>query len=738
MKFQSLLPPVFWRLTYVLTKRALRVIKQRLHLFYRRQRDARRTTYSRPDISSQARFHSCFDALPIGLLRSHTRRIISMAEQFIAHRFDLLGSRYTPVSHGKDRHGTKGHGNDMNRNGEPDRSGRWLKARINTANVQKSQKIWQTIYRVKPTMTYMPIDWQLDFKSNHRWSENTWYKDIHYGDKPGVDVKVPWEMARMQHLPQLALAYALSKQENNGQKAEYAPQQYAMAFRNQVLDFMATNPPRWGANWETTMEVGIRVANWLFAYDRLIAHGAEFDFEPLFASSVYDHGLHIMNNLEYSEVITSNHYLSNIAGMLWAAVYLPRTKKTEKWLIFAVHELKREMDKQVYPDGTDFEASTCYHRLVLELFFYSSLLAVKKNDRFQGQNYPEACASIFGKGYSDRLYRMFDAVFNLIKPNGRMPQIGDNDSGQFLKLFPREVLDMRYLLALGAIFFQEPKWRLTEFFQEDEDIAEVLIACGKTGSKTWNALQPNSLSTVSSRSFPDSGWYIMRGESVYCMISCGPNGQNDWGGHCHNDKLSFELNVSGEDIIVDPGTYVYTSDPESRNDFRSTASHNTVVVDGLEQNRLNNLSLFYLENDTRARCLKWESDTRQDLFLGEHQGYSRLNNPVVHRRKILFHKLEKEIIINDSFFGKGKHRFEWYFHFSPGVAVHLTKNNALTIKTASGEKITLLPETTEDGLQIDLFDGWFSPEYGKREKAMVVKYTMECKANHQMGFRLTL
>lgn len=97
------------------------------------------------------------------------------------------------------------------------------------------------------------------------------------------------------------------------------------------------------------------------------------------------------------------------------------------------------MFKQVYPDGTDFEASTCYHRLVLELFFYSTFFAVQ-NEKYKVENekkdllssaddYKTIAEDIFGKDHVDRLYKMFDAVLYLLKPNGRMPQIGDNDNG---------------------------------------------------------------------------------------------------------------------------------------------------------------------------------------------------------------------------------------------------------------------------------------------------------------------
>ena len=78
----------------------------------------------------------------------------------------------------------------------------------------------------------------------------------------------------------------------------------------------------------------------------------------------------------------------------------------------------------------------------------------------------------------------------------------------------------------------------------------------------------------------------MRNNKDYVFISCGPNGQNDRGVHAHNDKLSFELCVNGEDVIIDPGTYVYTPNQKWRNTFRSTGYHNTVKVDDHEQNQI--------------------------------------------------------------------------------------------------------------------------------------------------------
>jgi hypothetical protein len=82
-----------------------------------------------------------------------------------------------------------------------DREGRWLQGRINFANLKESQRIWRLV-----DTHYIPVDWQLDFKSGYRWSEETWYLNILSGHKAGVDIKSRgnWQM---QHLPSLAWAW---------------------------------------------------------------------------------------------------------------------------------------------------------------------------------------------------------------------------------------------------------------------------------------------------------------------------------------------------------------------------------------------------------------------------------------------------------------------------------------------------------------------------------------------------
>jgi hypothetical protein len=85
--------------------------------------------------------------------------------------------------------------------------------------------------------------------------------------------------------------------------------------------------------------------------------------------------------------------------------------------------------------------------------------------------------------------------------------------------------------------------------------------------------------------YPNGGLYIFVSPILHLTISAGNNGQRNLGGHAHNDKLSFDLLLCGENVVVDPGTYLYTPLPDQRNRFRATAAHNTLVVSEMEQNR---------------------------------------------------------------------------------------------------------------------------------------------------------
>lgn len=379
-----------------------------------------------------------------------------VAQHYIDHRFDLLGSGWTQVRYGMRCRGMAGYRYEMGDMLVSAPREQWLTSRLNPSNLAIAQHIWQ---KIDPD--YQPIDWQLDFKSGYRWSEQVWADRLAYGHLLGVDVKVPWELARMQHLPQMALrAGALGV--NNAEA-----QRLVGDIRNQLLDFIANNPPGFGVNWICPMDVAIRGANWCLAWD--ILQAAEFPLdsedESILTHSLYDHGRFIVRHLEWSNE-RANHYLADVCGLAFISAYLTESCETDGWLAFAIGQLHVETLRQFLPDGGNFEGSTAYHRLSTEMVLYGTALIVslpqerlKRLEAINPQLYaylpkhagvPESWTlhnlainaagcriSIpFESRFIERLQLAVSFFATLVREDGSFPQIGDNDSGRFFKIHP--------------------------------------------------------------------------------------------------------------------------------------------------------------------------------------------------------------------------------------------------------------------------------------------------------------
>jgi hypothetical protein len=218
-----------------------------------------------------------------------------------------------------------------------------------------------------------------------------------------------------------------------------------------------------------------------------------------------------------------------------------------------------------------------------------------------------------------------------LRPDGLAPLIGDTDGGQVLPMVRRRADDHAYLLAIGAVVFDDAS------LKAPDDV---------------------------SRAFPNAGIYIMREGDLYLCFNASGVGINGRGSHGHNDALSIEVSAGRRALIVDPGTYVYSADLAKRHEFRSTAYHSTVQIDGAEQNTIDVHRPFVIGNEARPRVLEWETREDFDKIVAEHYGYA-----VTHRRTVTFNKRERFWLIDDEFFGDGEHVYEARFHFAPGVDV---------------------------------------------------------------------
>ena len=696
---------------HVTVQKALAKVIQRYSSTKQRRRDMNHPTYSGGDamvgpalITRKLDLLKALSLVPLGPVLAGSRRIL-------AHEFDLLGSGWVQVKHGMKCLGLEGIRFEPSEAVTADSEGRWLQGRINDANLTESARIWKLIFLEqfkiqdsKFKIDYVPIDWQLDFKSGYRWSEKNLSVDITFGQVPGQDVKVPWELARMQHLPALAWAFGMSQQKTQGFEV---PEVYLREFRNQLLDFIASNPPRYGVNWSCTMDVAIRVANWVLAYDLFRSLGAKFDveFDGLLARSVAEHADHIFHHLEWDPLLRSNHYLADIVGLLWATAHLPENKESDRWSTFVMEELNKEVLSQFDEDGANFEASTSYHRLSAEMIAYSTALLVGL--QIFGGRWDDFWKH-FSEDYWVRFGRMPRFTMDMTQSSGQVVQIGDNDSGRFFKLFPDggNLLNHRHLAAAFNGLLNQKEF--SEFAKGYEAEAEVVFQL----AQKEEIIDKGNTSVRKAGGYEAFGLYRINKRGLDLLVRCGPVGQKGNGGHAHNDQLSFELAVMGVSLIVDPGTYVYTPLPEQRNLFRSTAMHNTMVVDGMEQNTWEPgaAGLFRMTDRSKAKVIQFDNRA----FIGEHMGFG----PVTRRTLNL---KEGRLEGLDECDHPGQKAI--YFHLAPGSQVHLYP--PAEAKVSLGKAYVRF--SSQDG-RWEQEPGYYSKAYGEKEPAPVLVLKSSAKS----------
>ncbi len=501
---------------------------------------------------------------------NNNSEVIKQADLVLCHIFDLLGSNNVELKYGMEVNGIEG---------------------IKYLSKSKPEP---NVFLLDDK--YVPIDWHIDFKSGYRWDKNSFYNQIQSsGNKKGVDIKLPWELSRCQHFGILGNAFIITNDEK-----------YANEIKNQIIDWINNNPYCCGVNWVCAMDVAIRISNWLLAIEMIKDSSAINDrnFLKIFFKSINHHQEYLLNNLEWRSTLTSNHYLSDIVGLLFIASYFPHFKNSEKINKTYITKIEKEIFKQTYSDGMNSEGSTSYHRLVLELFAFSAIIAKNAKNKFS-------------LNFLARLKKMFNFTKYITKNDGKIPQIGDNDSGLFIKFFNRDLLDHSYL----------------------DDIYKEI----------FNANINDLYSNGEERVVEDSGIFLYKDKNLYFLIYNGENGQKGNGGHAHNDKLSFILEYKKKDIFIDPGTYLYTPIPEKRNLFRSTKSHNTVCVDNKEQNRFIDGYLFGMNHDCDNLISEFNLNDNGFYFNGQHNGYQRIDKKLIHQRTIKFSKSENIIYIDDFF-----------------------------------------------------------------------------------------
>ena len=363
-----------------------------------------------------------------------------VADRYVRHEFDVLGSGWVRVHYGMQCNGFEGQDySDLTVTAES------VLQQLAPARRRTSAGLLQLARQFVPE--YGPIDWHIDFKSGYRYPL-VHHKQLRYGLVEGFDAKVSADLSRCYHFVVLALAWRTTGEER-----------YRREILAQMLDWMAFNPFGYGPAWRANMNVSIRVVNWIVAFSMIrdsfqVLVERDRTFLEVFQESLVRHRRHIAENLEFPDGhFHPNHYIANLAGLLvvcsWCREWDP---EASAWCKLVVRELRVELDRQVMADGFDFEAATSYHALVLEMISYALILAARAEGKHRPAEIRAWMENHLGPDRLATLREMFAALRDIIQPNGLIPLVGDTDDGRFLYVeTPRGAKrDWRFLSCVGA------------------------------------------------------------------------------------------------------------------------------------------------------------------------------------------------------------------------------------------------------------------------------------------------
>jgi len=349
-------------------------------------------------------------------------------------------------------------------------------------------------------------------------------------------------------------------------------------------------------------------------------------------------------NIEKNFANPGNWHTWHNAAILWGGALIGDAQRVSKSINDPHDGFYYHLDNYVSPEGMWYENSWGYHFYALQ-----ALTAQAEGARRLGMDLWSA----------PRFRAMFILPANFTMADGSLPRFGD-DTHTSATRFPM-VMEPAYqayrdpaILALPNIHSCGRQNRNIQNLSQSGLLAllsnkpswESLLY----GRDTSITVEPESLV---SRVFPLSGYAVLRSRGPANM-TVALNFSPDGGFHSHMDKLSFVWFAYGRELALDPGCALSQAYrlPIHHDWYRSTISHNTVMVNGRPQEPAEgSLDFFDARERYSAVAVRCE----------------RAYEGVRHRRLLLL--TDHYLLVADELRGSKPARFDWLYHQRAGNVV---------------------------------------------------------------------
>lgn len=565
-----------------------------------------------------------------------------------------------------------------------------------------------------------PPEWNRDPKTG-TVAPLTLGKQIDYRSEKVVgDIKYLWEPNRHLELVALAQAWTVTGE-----------QRYADGARTFLQSWFEQCPYPMGVNWTSSLELALRLLNWACAWELLGGAASPLfqgeagqRFLQQWLAAIYQHA-HFIAGYFSRHSSANNHLFGEYMGLFVASSVWPCWPESAKWQALARQGLEEEALKQNTPDGVNREQAVYYQHEVMDMMLLC-------------QRIGQANGAGFSTAYLQRLERLADFIASLMDVEGNVPMTGDADDAQMVRLAHEDGWHRyRSLLASCAVLFGRADFKRKAMHFDDKN----RWLFGVAGLQQWQALD-GRLPEAPVMAFPDGGYFLLgsqfgTADEVRLVADCAPLGYLSIAAHGHADALAFTLSVAGEELLTDPGTYAYHTQKKWRDYFRSTPAHNTVSVDGQDQSEIGG-NFMWLKK-ANARMIAHETNSEVQVFEGEHDGYSRLADPVLHRRRIEFNFNNKCIVVKDILQCTNVHDISVHWQFGEHCLVTVNdgqlqaqgQRSCLRMRCSHGTLEVLRGSETPPG-------GWISRRFDEKSPIASAAWRMRVQGTTEIVTHIEL
>ncbi|MRX65504.1 heparinase II/III family protein [Maribacter luteus] len=393
---------------------------------------------------------------------------------------------------------------------------------------------------------------------------------------------------------------------------------------------------------------GYRISNWLWIHNMFLSEPAYTDSDQLqTVATLLQHGQHLYERNE--GFVPGNHQTKGMSGLAVLSILFRDFRGADKWYDRAMLRLSEHLDKEINPDGFQFERSVHYHMSDISNYFYVYQLA-------------QINKITVAEAWKQKLKSLFSTLVKIAYPDKSAPVLQDDTEIPWA-----EKNDISGAMTLGYILFKDPEFGYFATDKVDKGMYWFLSNPQVEQLKDIRKKRPS----YGSLALADTHYYIMRQgwepNDKMMVVSAGLDA--DKPDHQHGDMLGIQAIAYGQAVLPNYQVRYSLEDFEL---FKNSMVKNVALVDdelqGKEWTSNKGGSGFgKFKELPHPKVIAWENNDKFDFFVGSHDGFEA--EDVAYTRQVIYSK-DGFWIVKDKFQSKDTHEYKqvWQGHYTTELA----------------------------------------------------------------------